>query len=91
MKVPTILLEVQNVEQVGMCYQIRCVDIQGGSLDSDTIDCTFHSDCKPKMQKEVRKGCVLFLENVAVYCLGMQPNKSNLIVMDKCIKKVIKL
>ena len=56
----------------------------------NTIECMFHSDCKEIIQSQVRRGKILLLEKVAVFSLGVVASKSNLVVMQKCIKKVIK-
>ena len=54
------------------------------------IECTFHSDCKEMIQSQIRRGRVLLLEQVGVFSMGVVPAKSNLVIMEKCIKKVLK-
>ena len=58
-KISKILLEVISVELVGNCYQVQMQDIIG-----DSIEGTFHSDCKEYFSKQIRRGRVLILENV---------------------------
>ena len=52
------------------------------------IDCTFHPDCKDIVHKEIRRGRILLLEDPVVFSLGVKSQKSNLVIMKKCIVKI---
>eukprot|EP00347_Sterkiella_histriomuscorum_P010819 403374806 len=82
-KIKNILLEVLGVEVVGNCYQVKMQDIIG-----DQIEGTFHSDCKEQFSKQIRRGRVLILENIAVFSLN--PRSIYLIIKADCIKSVVK-
>lgn len=81
------MLEVQSIEQVGTCYQVKCCDLfhHLGNPHS-VISCTFHSDCKPILQKKIRRGKVIQVKNAGVFCVGMQSSESCLVVMASCIQ-----
>lgn len=82
-KVKSIVLEVMHVEMVGNCYQVTLEDIIG-----DQIEATFHSDCKEYFAKQIRRGRILILQNVALFSLN--PRNIYLIIKADCICHIVK-
>ena len=89
-KVPCLALEVRFVETVGNCFQVLMRDVEG-----ETIQGSFHPSCRDVMVKQVRKGRIVILKEVAVFAMGGgQGHKIKnyvLIVMGDCVDRVVKL
>ena len=64
-KVPNLALEVQSVETVGNCFQVVLKDVQG-----ETILANMHPSCRDIVIKQVRRGRILILKDVAMFSLG---------------------
>ena len=83
-KVPKLALEVRSVETVGNCYQVILRDPAG-----DIIQASFHPTCRDIVVKQVRKGRIIIMQDVAMYSVGggagMKSKNYNLVVMGDCI------
>lgn len=91
-KIKKAVFEVMAVELVGNCYQAKLQDIA-----SDSIDATFHSDCKEFFAKQIRRGRVLILKDVICLILNFQiavfsltSRSVYLILKADCIVSVVK-
>ena len=83
-KVPNLALEVRSVETVGSCFQVILRDVH-----EDFIQASFHPSCRDMMVKQVRKGKILILKDVAIFSMGgstgLKSKNYVLIVMGECI------
>ena len=88
-KVPLIALEVRSVETVGNCYQVILRD-----ASENEIQASFHPSCRDIVVKQVRKGRIMILKEVAMFSMGGSAGMKNknyvLIVMNECIVQVVK-
>lgn len=88
-KVPRLALEVVSVETVGNCFQVNLRDVSG-----QQIMASLHPSCREIVIKQVRRGRILLLKEVAMFsCGGSGGNKFKnviLVVMDHCIERVVK-
>ena len=77
-----IVLEITQFEVINGCFQATCKDLQG-----ETIQATFHSDCKDQIkEKKCRKGSIVVLKDVSAYCVA---DHWNLVMMGVCIDEII--
>ena len=83
-KVPNLGLEVRSVETVGSCFQVILRDV-----NEDVIQASFHPSCRDIMVKQVRKGKILIMKDVAIFSMGSNTGLKGknyvLIVMGECI------
>ena len=83
-KVPKLALEVRSVETVGNCYQVILRDAH-----EELIQASFHPSCRDIVVKQVRKGRIMILQDVAMFSMGGSAGMKNknyvLIVMGDCI------
>lgn len=59
-KIDKIVVELAAFEVLNDCYYATLKDFAG-----DTIQATFHNNCKEKIKKKLKKGSVLLLKNVS--------------------------
>ncbi len=92
-KIKKAAFEVMSVELVGNCYQVKLQDIA-----YETIDATFHSDCKEFFAKQIRRGRVLILKDVFYFLFkflqiavfSLTSRSVYLILKADCIVSVVK-
>lgn len=72
------------MEMVGNCYQVKMEDLLG----EEQIEATFHSDCKELFQRQVRRGRIMVMRDVALFSLN--PRNPYLIVKAECVVSVVK-
>ena len=58
-------LEVISIQIFGSCFQLETRDVR-----SDHIELIMHSDCRDTVQRLVRKGRILILNDVGLFTLG---------------------
>lgn len=79
-KIQRVVLEIESLEVKHNVYQVKFKDLAGLSIEG-----SLHSNMKEQVKKKnIRKGTVCVLQNVAVYHLV---RSAYLVLVKECLEK----